>query len=443
MLRKENLWDLFMVLLATVNLYLIIFDFAYLWARPILYEHVPFLVRLYDPVKGITPHPITEGILETADEAEAALDAGDDEALAAALERLQELSAWIVRQDPFAQSGQPQNLVIIQMTMAREVLGADVVIPDVIAFNERIRIARQFWDVRGEELRDRFELFDEQLRPLLAVNFSREYGRDGRPQDHFWLVDLPFLLIFVVEFLVRWGLAIRRRTYPRWFLFPIFHWYDVLGMIPTKHLRIFRLFRIAAIYVRLRRSALSSIGSDVFTRLGEYLYGIVAEEVSDMVALRILAEFQEEIRDGTHMRIINKTIAPRREQIESLLARQVQATLARDEIHHRMRAVARASVEEAAHRSRSLANLPLSDAVLRPIVLAVGRTIVDDLSEALHDSIKSDEGSRAVQGVVRRIADDLAQEPLRTEVETLARTIALEILEEMKGAVRVKKWTQR
>ena len=58
--------------------------------------------------------------------------------------------------------------------------------------------------------------------------------------DHGWLIDLPFLLIFTFEFNIRWLLAVRRRTYPRWFIFPIFHWYDLLGIVPLPQFRVFR-----------------------------------------------------------------------------------------------------------------------------------------------------------------------------------------------------------
>ena len=54
---------------------------------------------------------------------------------------------------------------------------------------------------------------------------------DGNLVDNFWRIDLPFLIVFVIEFFVRWYLAVRRRTYPRWFFFPIFNWYDVLGLV--------------------------------------------------------------------------------------------------------------------------------------------------------------------------------------------------------------------
>ena len=61
--RNWNLrliWDVFMVWVALVNLWLIVFDITYLILRPTYYRWVPILTRVYDPVKGIEPHPLTE-----------------------------------------------------------------------------------------------------------------------------------------------------------------------------------------------------------------------------------------------------------------------------------------------------------------------------------------------------------------------------------------------
>ncbi len=41
-----------MLNLAFFNLFLICFDFSYLWLRSSYVDVVPFVARLYDPVKG-------------------------------------------------------------------------------------------------------------------------------------------------------------------------------------------------------------------------------------------------------------------------------------------------------------------------------------------------------------------------------------------------------
>ena len=60
------LWDLFMVWMVIINLTVIIFDFTYLWLRPTYFRYVPVVTRVWDPVLGIRPHPLTDELIAEA-----------------------------------------------------------------------------------------------------------------------------------------------------------------------------------------------------------------------------------------------------------------------------------------------------------------------------------------------------------------------------------------
>ena len=112
----------------------------------------------------------------------------------------------------------------------------------------------------------------------------------------------------------------------------MFHWYDLLGIIPLRQFRIFRLFRIAAIYVRLHRSEYSGVGDDIVSRTVKYFANIISEEISDMVSMRILNETQSEIRDGTHRKIIHSVASTHRDALSRELANQLQDLMTNEEI---------------------------------------------------------------------------------------------------------------
>ena len=59
-ITARSLWDLFMVWVVIINLCLILFDLTYLWLRPHYFRYLPIVTRIYDPVLGIEPHPLTE-----------------------------------------------------------------------------------------------------------------------------------------------------------------------------------------------------------------------------------------------------------------------------------------------------------------------------------------------------------------------------------------------
>ena len=69
-LTLTTLWDLFMVWVVLINLCLILFDLTYLWLRPTYFTYVPVVTRVWDPVLGIEPHPLTEELIEKAATAE-------------------------------------------------------------------------------------------------------------------------------------------------------------------------------------------------------------------------------------------------------------------------------------------------------------------------------------------------------------------------------------
>lgn len=64
--QTQNLWwQKLIALIALVNLFLVIFNLSYLPLRDIYLRYTPVLTQVYDPVKGIKPHPDTEAYLQT------------------------------------------------------------------------------------------------------------------------------------------------------------------------------------------------------------------------------------------------------------------------------------------------------------------------------------------------------------------------------------------
>ena len=147
---------------------------------------------------------------------------------------------------------------------------------------------------------------------------------DQTIHEHFIVYDLVFVSIFVVEILVRWGLAIYRDRYHRWFFYPFVHWYDVLGCIPVGSLRSLRLLRLIAMVPKLQRTGLVDLRETYLYETFEKYRDIALEEISDRVTVRIIEGVQNEIRSNQKVttRIGEEVIAPQREAlIEAVLER--------------------------------------------------------------------------------------------------------------------------
>lgn len=154
----------------------------------------------------------------------------------------------------------------------------------------------------------------------IMPEFSRYYAREIHP--NFVVYDLTFLAVFVAEFLFRWAVAIRRKTYHRWFFFPFVHWYDVLGCIPLGAFRLLRLLRVVSIIYRLHKLGVIDFRESALLRVGERYYRILVEEVSDRVVINVLDGMQSEIRSGgdTSRRLVEEIVRPRRDVLVPWLA---------------------------------------------------------------------------------------------------------------------------
>ena len=232
----------------------------------------------------------------------------------------------------------------------------------------------------------------------------------------------------------------RRRELVRWWLFPIYNWYDVLGLIPFAEFRIFRLFRILSIYVRLHRSDLTSIGDDFVSRTVKRYSTILTEEVSDRVAARILTEMQDEIQRGASIDIFLSALEPRREAIKQLMIGNVRRFAAQRPGEPATRELLESSLEEAARNVPSLQLVP--DFIKATLTREIGVAVFDAINETLAQSVQGERGEELVGEVVDMILDDILREGQGSPVDELYRTISLDVLENMKTAVSQKKWAR-
>ena len=433
-------WDWFMVWVAIVNLGLILFDFTYLTFRPFYREYSPVITRIYDPVLGISSHPLTEAVVQETKQLRLSLAQNripDD--FHERVARLRVFTYRIIKENAFDRSEQHHKVEAFRDVIAGESA------PELENAESRDPwgdAVDRFWVERPDVLLSRIELFDSKLQPLLETNYFRTVDSNGRLQNHFWLIDLPFLLFFWLEFATRWYLAIAREVYPRWYFFPVLNWYDLIGLIPYTQFRVFRLFRVVSIYLRLHRSDLSKVGEDTVSRGVKRISGILVEEISDAVAVRILTEVQTEIREGTARRVVDEIVSTKRDQIENMVVAQIQALVSSDETQRRIRSVVRLNLEAAAESTPALRAVPLPKSVLQVLVRATGQVVLETFLKSINMTLQSDEGKSATKGLVSGMMEQMLEGPLRKELDGLSKEISLDIIEQVKHAVAEKKWAK-
>jgi hypothetical protein len=270
---------------------------------------------------------------------------------------------------------------------------------------------------------------------------------DQTIHQHFLLYDLAFVTVFVIEILVRWGLAIYRQRYHRWFFYPFVHWYDVLGCIPVGSLRSLRLLRLVAMIPKLQRTGLVDLRETYLYKTFEKYRDIVLEEISDRVTVRIIEGIQKEIRTSQEVtrRIGSEVIAPQREAlIEAVTHRLQEATAVayesqQDDFHAYLDSV----IEDAVDRNREIGTIAALPGVGRPVATLLENAISDivfNVVDRMVTDVCSFDNDKAIAQVTSVSTDALMSPKYDQRLNHLAKSVVLQSLDVIKDHVQIRQW---
>jgi hypothetical protein len=280
----------------------------------------------------------------------------------------------------------------------------------------------------------------------LAPGFSAYYGAHIHPDFLFY--DLFFIGIFVAVFIFEWIVAVRSRTYPRWYFFPFMRWYDVISFIPVGSLRLLRLLRLVSLLMRLHKRGIIDLTDSRVYRFFEFYFNVFIDEVTDRVIIRTLDDVRREIREESPIarQIITEVIAPQRELLVEQLSNRIGAIAQQSYEHHKgaLREYVAAVIAEAVDADRGVQSLQR--------VPVLGRTVTQTLRQSINDivyqvfdrvirDISAADQNRLVDEAVRVIVDALLER--HPELGDLGTRMTLEALELIKERVRVQHWKER
>ncbi|MBF2054777.1 MAG: hypothetical protein IGS03_15130 [Candidatus Sericytochromatia bacterium] len=433
--------DLSMLALALVHLLLLLFDTTYFKLRPTYLTHWPQLVQRYDVLKGTEPHRFTENYLQQAEAffaqcRSAPLPSGSLQA-----HNLSQLSAQMIAEDPFARAGLSGKLQLIKANV-REYTGVQ---------NSSTQAFEAFWKSACQDASASSAFFEKQIAPHLRVNYWRAIGFNGRPLDYFIYIDLFFIGIFLLEFLISWLLAIRRLGREQRVLYPLYHWYDLVSCIPLQQLRALRLLRILAVYYRLVRSDIILLQNTwIYRRIMKY-QKIIMEEISDQVAINILSNIQAKTRLGGNRDLLEETLQAHRQEIRDILLNSLQKIeLPSLKAHQSELVDLMAGLLVQAVRStddyQQVASLPLMRPVLEQAlntqrVAQMTEQTLETFLAALQQKLAEPE----LQGILAEAIDDILNLSIRLSldprIQQLVEDINIQVLEELKeSSTQEKIW---
>ncbi|BAY85096.1 hypothetical protein NIES267_45940 [Calothrix parasitica NIES-267] len=431
--KKKNLWfERLIAVTATVNLALVLFDSTYVGWRDFYLRNLPQIQEIYDPIKGIEPHRETQNYLETVEEFENQISESgiNSEITANKLEELRNLSVEMIENNPFAGASKSGTLEKIKNQM-REHLD-----------NESSKGAfSTFWSqeyLSKQGLIGELKFFNQKIKPLIATNYYRQIGENGEFIDNFWIIDLPFIVLFTLELFARSYYIKRRHPGFSWLNAILWHWYDVFLVLPF-----WRWVRIISVVFRLEKAELLNL-QNLRHQAQQGIVANFAEEITQIVVVRVINQTQSSIKQGDLTRWLqqSKTLQPYVDinnvnEIEALAGIFVQTVVKQvlPKVQPQMIALLQHNIDSAFNQSpiyRNFSNLPGIGQMQNQLSEQLATQITINLYNALVSATEDPVSAKLSSDLVKRFSESLTDEIQRKKVLSEIQSLLIDFLEEIK-----------
>ena len=292
----------------------------------------------YDPVKGIEPYRDTQIYLQLVDSLTVELqrDGLQSDRVVPLMGQLQELSTAMVNQNFFERAQKNGTLERIKNNMRRHIYSRteerpqgprfildviELVAPEVLWANKSATRSFQiFWSLdnfQANGWENELAFFNEAIRFPMQTNYFRHYGIANEYINRFWLIDIFFMPIFLLDLLLRIWLVMRRHPQMTLESAILWRWYDLILLIPF-----WRWLRIIPVVIRLDEANIMNIEwVQKQARLG--FVANFAKELTEVVVVQTINQMKGSVESGELTRTLLEP--PEKEYININDINEVQA----------------------------------------------------------------------------------------------------------------------
>jgi hypothetical protein len=431
--RSFDLWlERFMAIAATVNLSLVLFDLSYINWRDLYLRSFSPIVNLYDPVKGIQPHRETDNYLSVvkALEEQVSQTGFQSSQTEAKLEEVRRLSAEIIDTNPFAVANKTGTLEKIKNRMR-----------DRVSEESGKKAFAKFWSqeyLQQKGWNQEIKFFNSRIQPLIMTNYHRQIGENGEPIDQFWLIDLPFTLLFAIELLGRSFFIKRRHPEFSWLEAVLWRWYNLLLIIPF-----WRWIRVVPVLIRLDKVGIMNLQS-IRTQIHRGIVSNFAEELTEIVVVRVINQVQISIKRGELTRWLSQKEAFRQyidindvNEVEALTKIFIQTVIYQvfPKVQPEIIAILQHNIDIALKQSpvyRNLQILPGVGQMQTQLSEQMATQIATNLYNAIITVAEDTTSSKLSSQLIQRFTDILGGEMQKKHVISEIQTLLFDFLEEIK-----------
>ena len=422
-----------MALVILANVSLVLFDLTYVRWRDVYVRYLPVLNRLYDPVKGIESHRVTQRYLVTVDALEEQLSLSEDSlanpTVQTLLQSLRTQSVEAIDDNPFQLAN---RLGAFERAKNR--------LRDRTGLESSKAAFERFWSVEHLDeasWAEGLEFFNSQIRPQFERNFYRNIDESGQFVEGFWQIDRWFLAIFLVEFLLRTWVMSRRLRAVSWRDAVLWRWYDVLLLLPF-----WRWLRIIPLSIRWSDAGLVNL-SPIRLQLVRGISAYLAAEMTELIVIRVIDRTQAAIGSGE---IAERLLAePQREfinvngvdTIAAIAERTIELSIYKvlPRLQPEVEALLAHSVSSVYTNSsiyRSLRGLPGMTQLPKRLTQQMSHQLASSLYGAAIAAFEDDEGRRLYDELIASLRKSLRSELSTAQTLEPLQTLLVDLLEEVK-----------
>lgn len=436
--QKVPIFERIMALLALVNFALVLFNMTYITFRDFYFQYIPPLTKVYDQIKGIEPNRDTEKYLETFEKLKIKVSpTSGASSVEENLEELGELSVEMINQNPFAVANKSGSLEKIKNRIRDRVPNPE---------DSAKESFKNFWSeeyLTREGWIKEIKWFEEEIKPLIAKNYYRSIGESGSMADYFGIIDLPFIIIFGIEFLGRTFLISRRHPSVNWQEAMLWRWYDIFLLIPFM-----QILRIIPVTIRLSDAQIIDL-EPIRAQASRGFLASVAQELTEVVVMQVINQVQKDVKTGE----LAKQIFSAQErtyidinninEIEAIATRLVQVTVCKviPKLQPELEALIRYNIEKIFQESPAfqrfqqvpgIGNLAnqLSERLVTEIsnIATQGpKNAYETIKTAMADPVGTKLSNQLVQHFGKALGEELQQEHTLDELQSLVSAFLEEV----------------
>jgi hypothetical protein len=259
---------------------------------------------------------------------------------------------------------------------------------------------------------------------------------------NFVLIDLGFVALFLTEFCVRWGAAIWRKEYMRWYFFPFLHWYDLVGCIPLSGARIFRFLRVFSILYRLQKYQIIDLKTTALWRFVAFYYDVFVEELSDRIVLKVLSDAQKDLAAGSPLLDdINKQVLASRKPLLcdwlATMMKHVGASIADEQHGATVREHVQKSVGNAVRNNNQVSSLRLVPVLGSGIEKLLENAVTDIVTQSIINLLQ-DMNAQKIENFIDHGLNSLSEQEQKLDEQLIL--VVNECLELIKSHVGQQRW---